>query len=75
MRYLIENLRSDGKNPNAVLTGFGTAWVAFFLILSLPLPNGLSPNGMMVLAIVVWASVMWVSEALPVGITGISIPT
>ena len=30
---------------------------------------------MAVLAIVVWASIMWVSEALPVGITGISIPT
>ena len=30
---------------------------------------------MSVLGIVVWASVMWVSEAMPVGITGISIPT
>ena len=30
---------------------------------------------MTVLAIVVWACVMWVSEALPVGITGIGIPT
>ncbi|MDH3563046.1 MAG: anion permease, partial [Gammaproteobacteria bacterium] len=30
---------------------------------------------MAVLAIVVWASIMWVSEALPVGITGISVPT
>jgi anion transporter len=30
---------------------------------------------MKVLAIVVWASIMWVAEAMPVGITGISIPT
>jgi anion transporter len=48
----------------------------FFLIwLVLPRPQGLSAEGMAVLAIVVWASIMWVSEALPVGITGISVPT
>ena len=39
-----------------------------------PFP-GLTHNGMAVLGIVLWASVMWVSEAMPTGITGISIPT
>lgn len=39
-----------------------------------PFP-GLTHNGMAVLGIVVWASIMWVSEAMPSGITGISIPT
>ncbi|MBI4964291.1 MAG: anion permease [Desulfomonile tiedjei] len=74
--YIVENIRDTGKNPTSVLLGFFAAWVAFFLIFKvLPVPNGLPPNGMTVLAIVVWASIMWVSEALPVGITGISIPT
>jgi len=41
----------------------------------LPAPKGLSKEGMAVLAIVVWASVMWVTEAMPVGITGMGIPT
>jgi len=48
----------------------------FHLILWIfPRPDGLSEAGMAVLAVVVWASIMWVSEALPVGITGISVPT
>jgi len=76
VRYLTDNIAVSGKNPTSVLLGFLAAWAAFFLIIKvLPLPNGLSPNGMAVLAIVVWASIMWVSEALPVGITGIAIPT
>jgi solute carrier family 13 (sodium-dependent dicarboxylate transporter), member 2/3/5 len=76
MGYLAENIAVTGKNPATVLIGFLSAWIAFFLIFRiLPIPNGLSQNGMTVLAIVVWASIMWVSEALPVGITGISIPT
>lgn len=74
--YLIANIKETGKNPKSVLIGFFVGWVAFFLILkALPVPTGLSQNGMVVLAIVVWACIMWVSEALPVGITGISIPT
>ncbi|MBM4274302.1 MAG: sodium:cation symporter [Deltaproteobacteria bacterium] len=74
--FLTENIRESGKAPVRVLAGFVAAWALFFLILYvLPRPQGLSAEGMAVLAIVVWASVMWVSEALPVGITGISIPT
>lgn len=76
MSHLAENIRLQGKNPTRVLTGFIAAWVMFFLFYRfLPPPTGLSANGMAVLAIVLWASIMWVSEALPVGITGISIPT
>jgi anion transporter len=75
-RYFTDNIAESGKNPRSVLMGFFAAWVTFFLILKVvPVPSGLSQNGMAVLAIVVWACVMWVSEALPVGITGISIPT
>ena len=74
--YLLGNLESCGKSPLKTFGGFIAAWLAFFLIWKvLPNPEGLSDNGMAVLAIVVWASVMWVSEAMPVGITGISVPT
>lgn len=74
--YLSENLRGIGKDPKRVLLGFTAAWVLFLVIwLVLPRPPGLSAEGMAVLAVVVWASLMWVSEALPVGITGISVPT
>lgn len=76
VQYLVGNIEASGKNPKRVITGFFTAWLLFALILWVfPRPEGLSENGMAVLAVVVWASIMWVSEALPVGITGISVPT
>mgnify|MGYP005841648353 CR=1 FL=1 len=74
--YLTNNIAASGRKPTRVLIGFVLAWLSFALIMwVLPTPEGLKREGMMVLAIVVWASVMWVSEAMPVGITGISIPT
>jgi len=76
LQYFMVNIEESGRNPKRVLIGFTLAWVMFALILwVLPTPEGLSDNGMAVLAIVVWASIMWVSEALPVGVTGISVPT
>lgn len=73
--YLMSNIEITGKNPVRVLGGFLSAWVLFFLLIFvIPAPEGLSREGMAVLGIVVWASIMWVSEAMPVGITGISIP-
>jgi anion transporter len=72
---LIDNVEKSGRNPARVIPGFLAAWILFFLILRvLPAPPGLSAEGIAVLAIVVWASIMWVAEAMPVGITGISIP-
>ena len=74
--YVSENLSQCGQSARTVWAGYALAWGLFFLICKvLPLPQGLRPEGMAVLAILVWASVMWVSEAMPVGITGISIPT
>ncbi|WP_316897240.1 DASS family sodium-coupled anion symporter [Pseudodesulfovibrio indicus] len=74
--YLLNNLEECGKNPVKAIGGFIAAWLLFFIIWKvLPNPEGLSDNGMAVLAIVVWASIMWVTEAMPVGITGISVPT
>lgn len=70
-----ENIRISGRNPNSVLLGFAAAWGAFFLILYVvPVPTGLTPAGMAVLAVVAWASIMWVTEAVPVGISGLLIP-
>jgi len=74
--YVTNNIRESGRNPKRVLLGFASAWIMFALIMWVfPRPEGLNEHGMAVLAIVVWASIMWVSEALPVGITGISVPT
>lgn len=74
--YIVNNIRESGKDPKRVLIGFVGAWVMLALILWVfPRPEGLSANGMAVLGVVVWASIMWVSEAMPVGITGISVPT
>lgn len=76
LQFLLGNIEASGKNPKRVITGFLAAWIMFALILWVfPRPDGLNANGMAVLAVVVWASIMWVSEAMPVGITGISVPT
>jgi len=73
--YLVSNIEQSGRNPKRVLSGFVLGWVMFALILWVfPRPEGLSVHGMAVLAVVVWASIMGVSEAIPVGITGISVP-
>lgn len=72
---LTANIRKSGNNPRRVIPGFLLAWTAFgFILWVMPTPEGLPVEGKSVLAIVVWASAMWVSEALPVGITGIAIP-
>jgi len=81
---LLENIRLAGGSPGRTLGGFIAAWVAFFLILYvIPLPEitgidgtvgALKPAGKAVLAVVVWACIIWITEAMPVGITGILIP-
>ncbi len=71
---LFDNIEQSGRNPARVIPGFIAAWFLFFAVLYAPLPPGLSHEGIAVLAIVVWASIMWVTEAMPVGITGIAIP-
>jgi len=74
--YLSTNIRASGRSPTRALVGFIAAWAAFALIMFvLPIPEGLDRSGMAVLAIVVWASIMWVSEAMPVGITALGIPS
>ena len=75
-QYLTDNIVRQGHKPAYVFSGFILAWCLFFLFWTvLPPFPGLSHEGMTVLGIVLWASIMWVSSAMPVGITGISIPT
>ncbi len=82
---LLENIRLAGGSPGKTLGGFIVAWVVFFLILYdvLPIPevtgidgsiSKLSLAGKAVLAVVAWACIIWITEAMPVGITGIMIP-
>ena len=72
---LADNITDSGRRPRRVIVGYCAAWIVFALVLwAMPTPVGLSVQGQAVLAIVAWASIMWVAEAMPVGITGISIP-
>ena len=69
------NIRDSGRSPGKCACGFIAAWVAFFLILwVMPAPEGLSVAGKATLAVMVWACIMWITEAIPVGISGMLIP-
>ncbi|MCL4492611.1 MAG: anion permease [Nitrospirae bacterium] len=71
----IENIRASERKPVKTLTGFFIAWLIFFLILwVMPLPEKMSPAGKSTLAVLAWATIMWVTEALPVGVSGLLIP-
>ncbi len=54
--------------------GFVAAWLSFAVILKLSPPEGMSPQALKTLAVVVWAVIIWVTEAVPVGVTGLIIP-
>lgn len=70
-----ENIRAGGNTPAKTLIGFFAAWAAYFYIVwVMPLPEGMSAAGKATLAVLVWATTMWITEALPVGITGLIIP-
>jgi anion transporter len=70
-----QNVADSGRNPTTTFVGFGVAWAIFFLVAYvIPTPTGLTPAGKACLAVVAWACITWVSEAIPVGITGVLIP-
>lgn len=69
------NVRASGRSPGKAIAGFVLAWASFFFILYvMPTPEGMTPAAQATLAVMVWATVMWVTEAIPVGISGILIP-
>ena len=63
-----------GKPGLRIILGFASAWALFFLVLALPAPEGMNPLAMKTLAVVIWAVIIWVTEAMPVGVTGLIIP-
>lgn len=70
-----QNIIASGRSPLKTLLGFVAAWMTFFAILYvLPTPAGLKPAGQATLAVMVWACIMWITEAVPVGISGMLIP-
>src|SRR5262252_2710863 len=71
-----DNIIASGRiRPSTTLAGFVVAWAAFFCILWLvPTPQGLPPAGKATLAVMVWACLMWITEAIPVGVSGLLIP-
>lgn len=71
---MVNNARRSGLNPNAAFIGFILAWIAFFVILYAPPLAGLKPEGQKAAAVAVWAVIIWITEAIPVGITGLLIP-
>lgn len=81
---LVANIRLAGGSPGKTLGGFVAAWALFFLILYvIPVPeimgldgskSVLNPAGRAVLAVVAWACIIWITEAMPVGVTGLMIP-
>jgi anion transporter len=55
--------------------GFAAAWLAFGCILFVfPKPQGLSAPAHATLAVVAWAAIVWMTEAIPVGVSGLAIP-
>ena len=69
------NIIESGRAPVRTSVGFVIGWLAFALILwVLPRPAGLSASGMATLAVMVWACIMWITEAIPVGVSGLLIP-
>ncbi len=70
-----ENIRARGRTPAKTLIGFFAAWAMFYFILwIMPLPGGMTLAGKATLAVLAWATIMWITEALPVGVTGLIIP-
>ncbi|WP_420823370.1 SLC13 family permease [Trinickia diaoshuihuensis] len=55
--------------------GFLAAWLALFVIgWLMPTPAGLGANGKATLAVVAWVAIIWVTEAIPVGVSGMLLP-
>ena len=55
--------------------GFLLAWLCFAAIAwVLPAPQGLTPHGRATLAVVAWVAIVWITEAIPVGVSGILLP-
>jgi anion transporter len=74
--YLMDNIKTQGMLPRKTIIGYITAWLAWAVILwGIDLSSVIPTySAKAVLAIIVWACIIWVTEAIPVGITGLMIP-
>ena len=74
-RFVREHSCTRTRSCEETGSVFFFAWAVFFFILwIMPLPEGMSHAGKSTLAVLAWATTMWITEALPVGITGLIIP-
>lgn len=69
------NCAKAGINHRLAISGFILSWVVFAAILILvPVSKGLTIHGRAALAVMGWATVVWLTNALPMGISGLGIP-
>ncbi len=59
------------KSAKSIIAGVLIAVAAGLFIAALPTPEGLSPQGQRYMALLVTIIILWVSEALPIGVTGL----
>ena len=61
-----------GSQPNpkrkSIVIGLGLA--AFFLILAMPLMEGITPQGQRMLAVVSLMAIWWIGEGVPLAVYG-----
>ncbi len=74
--YLINNLMARGREPKKTLLGYIFAWAAWAFIMWGIDISSIVPtySAKAVLATIVWACIIWVTEAIPVGVSGLMIP-
>jgi len=69
------NYMEAGLNKRLAVPGFILAWLVFAAILTLvPVSKELTWEGRASLAVMGWATVIWLTDALPIGISGLGIP-
>ncbi|MFA6443293.1 MAG: SLC13 family permease [Sterolibacterium sp.] len=74
--YFLGNIRAQGMMARKTLIGYVAAWGALAAILwGVDLAPAIPTYpAQAVLAVIVWACIIWVTEAIPVGVTGLLIP-
>jgi len=74
--YFLENLKSQNLYSRKTIIGYSAAWIAWAVILwGVDLTSVIPTySAKAVLATIVWACIVWVTEAIPVGVTGLMIP-
>lgn len=73
-RLLDNGEKAQLRNTRLSIIGFLLSWVALFSVLHfVPVSEGLAPEGRAALAVMAWVAVIWLTEALPIGISGLGI--